>query len=71
MKLVEDPTAAVSRTLGLSWNIKADLNQAADGALSVRGSLRDVTIFNTRMNKGRAVGAQVRSLQSGHYIMQR
>eukprot|EP00468_Gymnochlora_sp_CCMP2014_P003427 CAMPEP_0167746448 /NCGR_PEP_ID=MMETSP0110_2-20121227/3718_1 /TAXON_ID=629695 /ORGANISM="Gymnochlora sp., Strain CCMP2014" /LENGTH=3805 /DNA_ID=CAMNT_0007631213 /DNA_START=35 /DNA_END=11452 /DNA_ORIENTATION=- len=69
MKLVEDPTADRSRTLGLAWNIHMALNQKIDGSLNMTGKLKNVTMFNTVIDKKQSIGEQLKILKSGHYIM--
>jgi len=69
LKLVENPTAEVSRTLGLAWNIIIGYDVDVDGTMHVNGMLKDVTVFNTVLNRNLDIGAQLKSLSEGHYIM--
>jgi len=69
VKLVEDPTQTMSRTLGLAWNIHLNMNQDTEGKIEMNGILKNVTMFNTVINKGASISEQLKSLKTGHYIM--
>jgi len=69
IKLVEDPLAEVSRSLGLAWNIHLGLTQDIAGNMDVQGLLKDVTMFNTVLNKKQSISDQLKDLKTGHYIM--